>query len=207
MLYAFHLYYAASIICQGLCSSTAVGKMFVGHCHSVMYEHAAHSHMLVCVQVKGTWGHAHPLPRKLFFRSSQIASHVIWDKISSYCFDDTDDACLMCQQHVSIKFNVHKWTKTLYKCTLFHFWGGGGVFQPPLWNPACINTAITHTITVVHFSACCPRLLKPSPVSNSQTTVWREICVVGNGRQHPHQKANCWSRTDWDTRRLSFGGY
>ena len=60
------------------------GKKFVGQCVWACTS----THALVCVQARGVWGHAPP-GKKIFFRSSQIASHAIWDKISSYYFDDT----------------------------------------------------------------------------------------------------------------------
>ena len=41
----------------------------------------------VCVVTKGVWGH---VPQENFeFRSSQIASDTIWDKLSKQHFDDT----------------------------------------------------------------------------------------------------------------------
>ena len=70
---------------------------------------ACSTRVLAYVQARGVWGHARP---GNFFRSSQIAS-VIWDKVSSYYFDDT---YLMCQHQI---YCPH-WTKTHYK-----FSGGG----------------------------------------------------------------------------------
>ena len=70
----------------------------------------------MCVQARGVWGHAPP-GNFFFNRSSQIASHAICDKNSSYYF--------------RIKFNVNKDTIQTFKIL-----GGGGDSRPP---PFCMK--------------------------------------------------------------------
>ena len=50
------------------------------------------THAYTCMPTREVWGHTSPphLPGKFcIFRSSQITSNTIWDKLSKQYFDDT----------------------------------------------------------------------------------------------------------------------